>query len=324
MAQLLTEYLSPVVIFAYNRPLHTQNLLDSLSLNEESARTILYIICDGPKSNATQEEKERIKEVIDIVKAENRFGSTVIIERQTNKGLASSIIDGVKTILDKHETVIVLEDDLVVSRYFLYYMNDSLVRYQNNPKVGQIGSCNMFACGDRFPKSFFIPMPDCLGWATWKNRWAHFNIDAKQLLEQLMKNNLIYKFNVYGSYEMKGMLIDQIKGKGNSWAVRWAAVCVLNDWLILYPNPSFTNHIESTNATNASFSILPPLCKSKPKLETVDVVEIKEVIRAMKRCYDGTGDFYGNFKYRFFTRLKKRSDIKWQKLKDYLKKCIYR
>jgi hypothetical protein len=322
MQKFSIGYLSPVVIFAYNRPFHTTQVLNSLAHNKESKETLLYIICDGPRVNASSEDKEQIKKVINIAKAENRFEKTIVIERETNMGLASSIIDGVTNLLDKHETIIVLEDDLIVSPYFLCYMNDSLVRYQGNLRVGQIGACNMFACGEKFPQFFFLPMPDCLGWATWKNRWDHFTGDAKHLLEQLRRNKLIYKFNVYGSYGMKGMLVDQIKGKGTSWAVRWAAVCVLNDWLILYPNPSFTNHIASINATNASMNILPPLCMTEPDFKTVETIEIKEVIKAMQKGYAGTGDFYGNYKYSFPVRLRKSLYIKWQQIKDYVKRVI--
>lgn len=320
--KISANYLSPVVVFAYNRPYHTKQLLDSLALNEESSKTDLFLICDGPKNNASPEQQRQIKEVADIAQSEKRFGKTITINRDSNYGLASSIMDGVTMILEKHETVIVLEDDLVVSPYFLHYMNDSLIRYQCNERVGQIGACNIFACGEKFPQSFFIPIPDCLGWATWKNRWINFEPDAAKLLESLKQGNLIHKFNVYGSYDMLGMLKNQINGQGTSWAVRWTAVCVINNWLTLYPNPSFTNHIESYNSTNFNLSILPPLCKIKPVLETVEVIEIPSVIKAMRRGYSGNGDFYGNLKYSITQQVNNYIFYKWQKLKTLLKRLF--
>lgn len=298
---------APIVLFTYNRPQHTQLVLDSLSANAESKESILYIYCDGPREHADNKTIEKINETRRIVKAERRFKEVLITEQPRNKGLANSIIDGVTEVINKHNSVIVLEDDLVLSPFFLSYMNDSLKRYENNKNVGQIGACNFFACGDRFPVSFFVPIPDCWGWATWKNRWDRFIKDPQQLLKELQEKELIHKFNVYGSYDMEGMLKMQIEGKVNSWAIRWQAVCILNQWLILYPNPSVSNHIESAEATHANVNITPPLCSKALPLETVDTIEITSVINAMTRGYGGNTDYYGKFKKGYLKRRIKRA-----------------
>lgn len=295
--------LAPIVLFTYNRPSQTKILLDSLAANAESKHSCLYIYCDGPKKYANEETIQKILSTRKIVKKENRFKETFVIEKANNRGLAFSIIEGVTDVINKHGRVIVLEDDLILSNYFLYYMNDSLKRYEDNLKIGQIGACNFFACGKRYPNSFFIPIPDCLGWATWQNRWVHFNSDAQQLLQKLIENDLIFKFNGYGSYDMKSMLIDQIKGKGTSWAVRWTAVSIINNWLTLYPNPSMTNHIQSQEATNTNVNIIPPLCSSIPNLETVEVVELPEIIKAMKRGLRGISNYYGYIKKQYYIKI---------------------
>ncbi len=51
------------------------------------------------------------------------FQSVRITERKTNTGLAANIIDGVTGVVNKHGKVIVLEDDLVTSEFFLRYIN---------------------------------------------------------------------------------------------------------------------------------------------------------------------------------------------------------
>ena len=286
--------LAPIVLFVYNRPWHTRQTLEALAKNELSSESILYIFADGQKKNATEEVLEKIKQTREIIKSREWCGEVIIYEKDKNAGLANSIISGVTEVVNKHGNVIVLEDDLLLSEYFLLFMNDSLTRYESNPKVGQIGACNFFACGKEFPKLFFIPIPDCWGWATWKNRWRCFNPDANELLVKLNEQDLIYKFNVYGSYDMEGMLKMQINGQVNSWAIRWQAVCIINDWLTLYPNPSLTNHIASDNATHANVDITPPLLKTKPTFKTVEVKEIPKVIVAMKNGFAGIGDYYGN------------------------------
>ncbi len=290
----MNSQLAPIVLFVYDRPWHTQQTLEALSKNELASESILYIFADGPKENPTKEVLQEIKATREIIRSRRWCGEVIIYEKDRNAGLANSIIAGVTEIVNKHGYVIVLEDDLLLSEYFLLFMKDSLVRYENNPRVGQIGACNSFACGNKFPSSFFIPIPDCLGWATWKNRWQCFNPDANELLAKLNEQDLVYKFNVYGSYDMEGMLKMQIKGQVNSWAIRWQAVCIINDWLTLYPNPSLTNHIASKNATHANVNITPPLLKIRPTFRTVPVKETSKVIAAMQKGYCGIGDYYGN------------------------------
>mgnify|MGYP000338925091 CR=1 FL=1 len=54
---------SPIVLFAYNRPTHTQRTLDALSSNPEAKESDLYIYCDGPKSKITDNDFNKIKQV---------------------------------------------------------------------------------------------------------------------------------------------------------------------------------------------------------------------------------------------------------------------
>jgi len=298
----MNNNLSPVVLFTYNRPVHTKNVLDSLALNNEAKESDLFIFCDGAKENATEEIIAKISEVRKIVSEENRFKSVTVKIQDKNKGLANSIIEGVTEVVNKYGKIIVLEDDLVFSPYFLNYMNDSLNRYESEKQIAQIGGCNFFANGDKFPKTFVATMPDTWGWATWKDRWQHFNPDAIYLYKQLEKEDLMYRFNAYGTYEMKKMLMDQILGNVDSWAIRWQAVMVLNNWYCLYSNPAFSNHIESTDATHAPVNILPPLATEQLSFSSISVEELPQIVEALKKGYSGEGDYYGNLKTKFKRR----------------------
>ena len=292
----MNNLLAPIALFAYNRPLHTKAVLDSLALNIEAKDSILYVFCDGTKENATSDILAKIEEVRNIVKSENRFKEVIIEVQKSNKGLANSIIDGVTKVVNIHKKIIVLEDDLILSPFFLDYMNDSLIRYKTYNKVAQIGGCNFYACGNQYPQTFFLPIPDCWGWATWKDRWDFFNSDAVYLLNEIKSKKLEFKFDGYGSYDMMTMLEKQAKGIGNSWAIRWQAVCILNDWLTLYPSPSMANHIESSEATHANVNICPPLSLKKQDFETIEIIELPNLAEAMKIGLSGLGNNYGGKK----------------------------
>ena len=296
MIKKMNNY-APIVLFTYNRPWHTRQVLETLAKNNEAKDSILYVFCDGAKADTTTDNLVKIEEVRGLINLENRFKEIIIKVQEKNKGLANSIIDGVTEVLNIHGRVIVLEDDLILSPFFLSYMNDSLERYKNNSSVGQIGACNFFACGKNYPNYFFVPLPDCLGWATWKDRWDFFNPNVNELKIQLEnsadKRNI---FNAYGTYDFMGMLHQQKQGKVDSWAIRWQAVCVLNGWLILYPNPSMTNHIESEEATHANVNIIPPIMIKAPFFQTIEAKLNDTVINAFKLGYSGKGDYFGKDK----------------------------
>ena len=114
--------LSPVIIFNYNRPDHSLRTWEALSQNELAKDTELYLYCDGPKENASDEMKKRIADLhvqakqyaIDALKA-GKFKAVHVVCAEQNKGLANSIIGGVTEVINKHGRAIVLEDDLLTS-----------------------------------------------------------------------------------------------------------------------------------------------------------------------------------------------------------------
>ena len=286
---------APIVIFVYNRPEKTIDLLNSLSKNSEASNSNIYIFSDGPKLNASNLEIEEIEMVRQICRNENRFLNTKIFQREKNIGLAKSIIDGVTHIVNLHGKVIVLEDDLILSPFFLKFMNDSLYRYEKNKKVGSIGGCNYFAYGEKYSDFFFFDIPDSLGWGTWKDRWEKFDEDPFTIYNKIIKsNNLVSKFNAHGAYDFIKLLKDQMEGKVDSWAIRWHGTCILNNWKTLYSNPSMTNHIESINATHSPYSLTPPLVTKTPFFKTIRVVVGNDIINSYIKFYNNHPDSYQN------------------------------
>jgi putative methyltransferase (TIGR04325 family) len=235
--------LAPIILFVYNRPKHTAETLKALSENELASQSTLYIYADGPKAGASATTLADINSTRDIIKSTQWCKEVFIIARDENYSLQRSVIEGVTEVVNKHEKVIVLEDDIVTSPHFLQYMNDALTIYEDEQKVLSIGALNFFATDSTVPDTFFIPIPDCWGWATWKNRWQLFEPNAQLLLNRLREKGLIEKFNLNGAYNFESMLIDQIKGDVSSWAIRWQAIAYLEDKLTLYPRYSVTKNI---------------------------------------------------------------------------------
>ena len=174
--------------------------------------------------------------------------------------MSNSIIDGVTQVLSKYESVIVVEDDIVTSPFFLSFMNESLKRFRDDDRVISIHGY-FFPVIGKLPEAFFLRGADCWGWATWRHSWELFEQDGQHLLNELKGKNLLKSFNYNDTYGYSGMLEAQINGGNDSWAIRWHASAFLANKLTLYPSRSLVQNIGNDSSgthsnTNSDFNII--------------------------------------------------------------------
>ena len=125
----------PAVLFVYKRFAHTKKTIEALLDNKLSSQTNLIVFSDGPRSD---DEINSVQEVRNYLKSIAGFKSIRVIEREENLGLSENILTGVSDVLQDSEAVIVLEDDLVTSPYFLEYMNNALGKYFYEDRIASI------------------------------------------------------------------------------------------------------------------------------------------------------------------------------------------
>jgi hypothetical protein len=240
----LKAVIAPIAVFVYNRLDHARRTIEALKRNLLAEDSDLIIFSDAPKSEAQTEAVQEVRKYISEI---DGFKTVTIVEREANLGLAHSIIDGVTTIVNKYGRIIVLEDDMVTSPYFLTYMNEALEKYADDEHVVSIHGY-VYPVGQLLPEAFFLQGADCWGWATWIRGWTCFNSDGQFLLHELKRRKLINAFDYNGAYPFSKMLEGQIKGTNDSWAVRWHASAFLAGKLTLYPGRSLVYNIGNDNS----------------------------------------------------------------------------
>jgi|MEHZ01.5.fsa_nt_MEHZ011521452.1_8 glycosyltransferase involved in cell wall biosynthesis len=229
---------APIALFTYNRPKHLRRVLDSLLRNKESFSSDLVVYSDAAK---TMDDEKAVTEVRKIIDGLDGFASIKIIKRKVNLGLATSIITGVTDLLRESEKIIVIEDDLILSNYFLTYMNQYLELYERNPSVASIVGYS-YPLGFPLPDTFFLRGAACWGWSTWKNKWGNFECDAEVLLGKFNQATK-EEFNHYNHFDYFKMLELQAMKKIDSWGIRWHASAFLKGLYSLYPGRSFVHNI---------------------------------------------------------------------------------
>ncbi len=236
---LKVDGVAPVVLFVYNRPWHTRQTIEALCKNPGSRDSDLIVFSDGPKDAASE---SKVKEVRQYLRSIQGFKTIRIIEREQNIGLASNIISGVTDVVDEYHKVIVLEDDIVTSPYFLQYMNDALDYYQDKEKVMHISGYMFPVNPQGLKETFFYRSTSCWGWATWKRAWDYFEKNVDKLFREFSKKD-IKAFNLDGYCDFWQQVIDNKKQKIDTWAIFWYASVFKNKGLCLHPSVSLVKNI---------------------------------------------------------------------------------
>src|SRR5574341_550215 len=174
--------IAPISLFVYNRLRHTQQTVEALQKNELANVSHLFVFSDGPKSET---DKEKVLKVREYIKTVTGFKSVTLIEREQNLGLGNSIITGVTEIVNRYGKIIVLEDDLVTSLYFLKFMNEALAFYTDDPRIYTITG---YSFPIKFPKDYHYPVylsyrHSSWGWGTWKENWMNIDWKVKDFYE---------------------------------------------------------------------------------------------------------------------------------------------
>jgi GR25 family glycosyltransferase involved in LPS biosynthesis len=231
--------LAPIVLFTYNRLWHTQQTVEALQKNELAEESELFIYSDGGKD---EKSWEMVKEVRQYLKTIGGFKNITIIEQERNLGLADSIISGVTKIIKEYGKIIVLEDDIVTSQYFLRFMNNALDFYEKKGKVWHISGWNYSLSNEKSNDTFLWRGMNCWGWATWADRWKYYKRNTTELIKSFSVAD-IYKFNFDGTHNSWSQVIANYENKINTWAIYWYATIFCHDGLCLNPTLSFVKNI---------------------------------------------------------------------------------
>ena len=235
---------SPIALFSFKRPHHTFLSIDALSKNKESIDSDLFVFIDGAKCPSQLHLLDYVEKV--ALSFKNSFKSLNIIRSDINLGGARSQRSGVTSILQDHESVIVIEDDILVSPYFLSYINQGLSTYKNNEKVWHInGFC--YPIKYDLKECFFSRLMFCWGWATWKDRWFRYINDSlyhdPYYLKDIYNNKMRNEFNLSSKVNFYWSQIESNLNGGITWDIFWYSYIFLNKGLCLTPSISLTRNI---------------------------------------------------------------------------------
>lgn len=239
--------LAPIIVFCYNRPWHVEQTLEALFRNELADQSTLYIYCDGPKPDATDEQRQKIADVRQVARKRQWCKEVHVVEAEKNKGLANSIIGGVTEVINKHGKVFVLEDDLVSSPYMLKFVNTALDYYENYAGVFSISVNRPPLSKMEIPEDYPYDVFACLrsystGWGTWKDRWNKVDWSMNDFDRCKQNPDMLRALCRLGD-DFPPMMQMQEDGKIDSWAVRFGFAHFKHHAVAILPCKSYVTNI---------------------------------------------------------------------------------
>lgn len=243
----------PIVLFAYARPDHLQKTIACLRENQVP---LIYAFSDGAR---TPEKQPAINEVRRLLRAVD-WSELVLIERPQNLGLGLSIRTGVSEILQKHESVIVFEDDLICVPGTYKYLCAALNHYKDDERVMSITGWTHPSVipKDITDQPYFDGRAECLVWGAWRRSWEGMDQSALEMIEVCQQRGIDVRR--YGD-DLVAMAQEELQR--NIWAVRFLYLHLLKQSLCIRPPHSMVEHIGfdhlATNSPDGSQWENPPL-----------------------------------------------------------------
>lgn len=291
---------APIVIFAFNRLEPLKKCVAALQKNREAKTSDLLVYVDGARNNK-EGEADKVNAVQDYVKTIAGFKSLNYIFSRENKGLGPSIIAGVTEVINRYGKVIVIEDDLVVAKGFLSFMNTMLDAYKDDDRIMQIaGFSTKLSVPKGYENDIYLNRRgESWSWATWDDRWNSIDWEVKDYPELLKDKRMQRAFNDIGS-DLFGMLKGYMNGLNKSWAIRFCYSMFKQGKFTIAPIKSLV-HNEGFNedATN---------CKKSYNLYKYDFNEEQTLFRPVPniqyvKSIDKSANRFWSIRYRVYGKI---------------------
>ncbi len=251
---------APVAMFVYNRADNTQRTLEALVKNTLAASTDVYVFSDGGRDARSWAQVAQVRQTVKTmarqIREQGLLRSITLVERPENYYLERNITEGIAQVLAQHDSIIVLEDDIVTSPYFLQYMNDGLTLYRNSSRMMHVSGFTHLCLqqGVEGNDFYFTPHMAGWGWGTWRDRWQqHFrHYASREEALQGMTEKQIREMEYDGRFPC----LHSLDRSPIPWDICWEIAIKRADGLCLTPARTMVRNIGLYSGTHFRSSTL--------------------------------------------------------------------
>jgi len=233
---------SAVLFLVFNRLDTTKQVFEAI---RKAKPPRLYIGADAARIDKEGEE-EKVKTVRDFILQNIDWECEVkTLFREKNLGCKYAVSGAIDWFFENEEMGIILEDDCLPSQSFFWFCEELLERYKDDMRIWHISGNNFhFGWKRDYNYSYYFSYYGSIwGWASWKSRWNHYDVEMKGYEEIKAKN---YLWDIFGNQQEADFRIsnfDEIKNGLNTWDFQWAYSRFINSGLSIVPEVNLVKNL---------------------------------------------------------------------------------
>ena len=171
-------YKVPILVVAYHRVEYSHDLFVRLRAIQPEK---LYVSIDGPEPS-DHVDYRRCLEVRSVFMPEWHCDLQLRYS-EVHQGKAQHVVDAISWFFSHEPEGIILFDDTLPSEDFFHFCETMLDRYRDVFRISHISGCNILKKNYLNTPYYFSAYPLPWGFATWKTRWADFDLRMKAISE---------------------------------------------------------------------------------------------------------------------------------------------
>ena len=230
-----------VLFLVFNRIDTTKQVLESI---KKAKPPRLYIAADGARKNEEGED-DKVESIRNyILETINWDCEIKILFRDKNLGCKMAVSGAIDWFFEHEEAGIILEDDCLPSQSFFWFCEDLLDRYKYDMRVWNIGGYKQpYLRGDSFSYNF-SRFTQIWGWASWANRWKHYDVTISKYKNNL---NLLKEYEFFREDYENSSRVNKLNmvlsSEIDTWDYQWNFTVRINNGLSIRPSVNLVGNI---------------------------------------------------------------------------------
>lgn len=234
---------TPILFLVFNRQDTSEKVFKTI---RESKPSKLYIASDGARESKKNEKQtvEMIRKM--IVDGVDWECEVKTLFRDNNLGCKYAVSSAIDWFFENEEMGIILEDDCLPSLSFFWFCQELLILYKNDLRIWHITGNNLNPTWRRDNSSsyyFGSVYASIWGWATWRDRWKHYDVEMKDYSTFIAKGHIVDIADGGNSIKERAGELSRISKGFDTWDYQWTFARWKNSGMSINPSINMIQNI---------------------------------------------------------------------------------